>query len=278
MPELPELQAHAERLQTAYKGAALAEFLPLMFTVLKTVEPPTSAANGKRLTSAKRRGKFLLLVFDELSFVVHLMQGGRLQPDLRDAPRPRKGMARWRFDDGRSLLLSEAGNERRAGVWIVEGDAQQSDPIQRLGPDVDQIGLDELMVLLAGASMQLHRFLRDQRLVAGLGRRLANEICFRAQLSPYSNTAKLTQNEAERLHQAIGACIAESLTFERARDNMSASNERPGAVHNRVGTPCPVCGDVIRAVTFSRYSISYCATCQTGGKVLADNTTSRFLK
>jgi formamidopyrimidine-DNA glycosylase len=107
---------------------------------------------------------------------------------------------------------------------------------------------------------------------------LANEICHRARLSPFVTTAKLTPEEAGRLLAAIHDCLAESLAFERARDEMSSSKERPGAVHHRQGEPCPVCGDTVRAVEYVRYTVNYCATCQTGGKVLADNTTSKFLK
>ena len=126
--------------------------------------------------------------------------------------------------------------------------------------------------------MRLHGWLRDQRIVAGLGRRLANEICHRAQLSPFASTGKLDDEAVDRLHAAIGECIAESLAYERTRSDMSSSKERPGAVHHRDGEPCPVCGDTVRAVEYSRYTVNYCPTCQTGGKVLADNTTSKFLK
>ncbi len=127
-------------------------------------------------------------------------------------------------------------------------------------------------------SVRLHGFLRDQRAVAGLGRRLANEICFRAELSPFANTARLDATQVDRLAEAIAATIAESLAFERGRSDMSSSAERPGAVHGRDGEPCVRCGDRIATVEYRNYTVSYCPRCQTGGKVLADNTTSRFLK
>jgi formamidopyrimidine-DNA glycosylase len=126
--------------------------------------------------------------------------------------------------------------------------------------------------------MRLHGWLRDQRVLAGLGRRLANEICHRAKLSPFASTAKLSATDAETLVEAIHASINESLAYERGRDNMSSSADRPGSVHHREGETCPVCGDKIRAVEYRSYTIDYCPTCQTGGKVLADNTTSKFLK
>jgi formamidopyrimidine-DNA glycosylase len=126
--------------------------------------------------------------------------------------------------------------------------------------------------------MRLHGFLRDQHILAGLGRRLANEICHRAKLSPFANTGKLIEDDIDALCEAIGACVAESLAYEHGRDDMSSSKERPGAVHHREGEACPVCGDTVRSVEYRSYTVSYCPTCQTGGKVLADNTTSKFLK
>jgi formamidopyrimidine-DNA glycosylase len=206
------------------------------------------------------------------------MQGGRLKPDEKQAAKPRGGQARWRFADGRALLLTEAGTERKAGVWVVADDPDGQPPLDDLGPEAD--GLDEptLAKLLGERSMRLHGWLRDQRILAGVGRRLANEVCHRARLSPFASTGKLDAEQVGRLHAALGACIAESLAYERTRDDMSSSKERPGAVHHREGETCPVCGDTVRAVEYARYTVNYCPTCQTGGKVLADNTTSKFLK
>src|SRR5690606_10115334 len=122
VPELPEIQAHAERLTDDLGGAVLDRFQPLSFTALKTATPPPEEAVGHPLAGVGRRGKHLLLRFGPVTFVVHLMQGGRLRPDAKQAARPRGGQARWRFADGRALLLTEAGTERRAGVWVVAGD------------------------------------------------------------------------------------------------------------------------------------------------------------
>jgi formamidopyrimidine-DNA glycosylase len=279
MPELPEVRAHAERLTDAYAGAILERFQPLSFTALKTAVPPPEAAVGNQLVRVHTRGKVLLLDFAPLTFVVHLMQGGRLRPDEKQAARPQNGLARWRFDDGRALLLTEAGKDRKAGVWVRDGDPDGQEPLDHLGPDADTVTVDELReILRSGASTRLHGFLRDQHGIAGLGRRLANEICHAARLSPFASIKKLNDDETARLHAAIRQCIDESLAYERTRDDMSSSKERPGAVHHRAKETCPTCGDVIRAVEYNRYTVNYCATCQTGGKVLADNTTSRFLK
>jgi formamidopyrimidine-DNA glycosylase len=278
MPELPELQAHAERLTDSFRAAVLEQFVPLSFTVLKTADPPAEVAQGQPLAGVGRRGKYLLLGFDACTFVVHLMQGGRLRVDDKQSARPRGGLGRWRFDDGRALLLTEAGTEKRAGVWVVRSDLENSEPLAGLGPDADQITIAQLAEALQATSMRLHGFLRDQRNLAGIGRRLANEVCHRARLSPFINTRKLDAEGVARLHDALAWCIDESLTFERARDDMSASKDRPGSVHHRTGEACPACGDTVRSVEYSSYTVAYCPTCQTDGKALADNTTSKFLK
>jgi formamidopyrimidine-DNA glycosylase len=278
VPELPEIQAHAERLDAAFATAALERFTPLAFTVLKTAAPAPEQAYGHELVYVGRRGKHLLLDFGELTFVVHLMQGGRLKPDEKQAAKPRFGQARWRFTDGRALLLTEAGTERKAGVWVVDGDPEEQAPLLGLGPEADTIDKDTLSRLLQDNPMRLHGFLRDQRLIAGMGRLLANEVCHRARLSPFASTAKLDHDDVNQLSEAIRVCINEGLAFERGLDEMSSSADRPAHVHNRVGEACPECGDVVRAVEYNRYTVAYCATCQTNGKVLADNTTSKFLK
>lgn len=290
MPELPELQADAERLSEEFVDRVLMDFKPLSFTALKTVAPKPDSAFGCRLHAVGRRGKHLLLRFGDdssgshgseppaMTFVVHLMQGGRLKPDEKQSPRPRGGIARWIFDSGPALLLTEAGKEKRAGVWVVVGDVEGQEPILGLGPDADRLSATELSEIMKGRSARLHGVLRDQRAAAGIGRRLANEICHRAKLSPFANASKLDPAELGRLLDAIRECIDESLTYERSRSDMSSSKERPGNVHHRTGEPCPVCDDVVRAVEYRGYTICYCPTCQTGGRALADNTTSKFLK
>ena len=278
VPELPEIRAHAERLDTAFAGAVLERFTPLAFTALKTATPLPRSAEGLPLAGVGHRGKHLMLDFGAVTFVVHLMQGGRLKPDEKQSAKARFGQARWRFADGRALLLTEAGTERKAGVWVVSGDPEAQPPILGLGPDADSVDPAALAGLLHEHPMRLHGFLRDQHRVAGLGRLLANEICHRARLSPFASTAKLGADEIARLSRAIQECIAEGLAFERELSEMSSSADRPAQVHHRAGEACPVCGDTVRAVEYSRYTVAYCATCQTGGKVLADNTTSKFLK
>ena len=277
MPELPEVQAHADRLTIAYAGVVLERFEPLTFTALKTFSPQPETAVGRALESVGRRGKHLLLTFaGELTFVVHLMQGGRLRPDPKLSPKPRGGVARWRFEQRDALLLTEAGTEHRAGVWVVAGDPLSQPPLDHLGPEADVVDDWQMAELMAAHPMRLHTFLRDQRVLAGIGRRLANEVCHRAKLSPFAATKKLGDGGAAAVVAAIREVIAEGLAVDRARDDMSATAQRPSAVHGRTGEACPVCGDTIREVAYRDYTVNYCATCQTGGKVLADNTMSKL--
>jgi formamidopyrimidine-DNA glycosylase len=279
MPELPEVQAHAERLTESFAGDALKRFVPITFTALKTAVPAPDTAYGTPLDEVGRRGKYLLVTFGPTTFVVHLMQGGRLLVDEKQAAKPRGGQARFVFADGRALLLTEAGTERRAGVWCVATEGRlDAPPLDHLGPEADTIDVATLAARFTELPMRLHGFLRDQKAIAGVGRRLANEICHRAKISPFANTGKLGPDGAETVLAAMRDAIAEGLAYERTRPDMSSSADRPGGVHKRTGEPCPVCGDAIREVAYSGYTVNYCPTCQTGGKVLADNTTSKFLK
>jgi formamidopyrimidine-DNA glycosylase len=288
MPEMPEIQAHAERLTDRFAGRHLAAFTPFNFTALKTAVPAPSEAYGRPLLEVDRRGKYLLLRFEPITFVVHLMQGGRLEPDTKRSAKPRAGQARFSFEaietrdgviDETALLLTEQGKERRAGVWCVPTDrALETPPLDKLGPEAATISDDELAGLFAANSMRVHGFLRDQRMIAGIGRRLANEVCHRARVSPFANTRKLGSDGAAAVAAAIRSCIAEGLEYERTRNDMSSSKDRPSVMHSRTGDPCPDCGDAVRAVEYSGYTVNYCPTCQTGGRVLADNTTSKFLK
>ena len=279
MPELPEVQAHAERLADEYAGRVLVRFRPLKFTALRTAVPPPDDAYGQPLLGVGRRGKYVLLEFEALQFAVHLMQGGRLLVDEKQSAKPRGGQARFVFDDGPALLLTEAGTERRAGVWCLPpGEALHTPPLDVLGPDADTVTPDEMVELFAEKNQRIHGFLRDQRSIAGLGRRLANEVCHRARISPFAMTGKLGPDGAAAIVEAIRATVEEGLAYERTRTDMSSSKDRPSGVHNRTGEPCPVDGDEIRAVEYSGYTVNYCPSCQTKGKILADNTTSKFLK
>lgn len=282
MPELPEVKAHAERLTAEFGGSVLRSFRALSFTALKTFSPTPEDAVGTTLREVSTRGKALLVRFDAVTFVVHLMQGGRLRPDTKQAAKVRGGLARWVFDDGRALLLTEAGTDHKAGVWVRSGGLDEihaEEPFVDYGPDADLVGLEQLTeILKRPPSGRLHGTLRDQHRVAGLGRRLANEVCWNAKLSPFAAIGRLSSEEISALHTAIGQGIDDGLAYDRTQREMSSSKDRPSNVHHRDGEACPRCGDVIRAVEYVRYTVNYCPTCQTVGKVLADNTTSKFLK
>ncbi|WP_420610600.1 DNA-formamidopyrimidine glycosylase family protein [Candidatus Poriferisodalis sp.] len=323
MPEIPEIRAHAERLEALAAGEVLKRFEPLSFTALKTASPQPREAVGWPLRSVGQRAKFLLLRFappshnaaddgeaaadnvgqaprdgggvaandsrtdnaecDEegLTFLVHLMQGGRLrvlEPDAKRPRRPRDGLARFEFESGLGLLLTEPGTQKRAGVWVVAGDPAGVEPLGRLGPEATDLDAAAMTELMAAHPSRLHNFLRDQRVISGLGRRLANEICHRAKLSPFAPTGRMDADGVEAVVAAISAVVDESLAAERQLPQMSRSAERPSAVHSRTGEQCPVCGDVVRAVEYRDYSVNYCARCQASGRVLADNTTSKFLR
>ncbi|WP_323671617.1 DNA-formamidopyrimidine glycosylase family protein [Candidatus Poriferisodalis multihospitum] len=309
MPEIPEIRAHAERLETLAAGEVLKRVEPLSFTALKTASPSPDDAVGWPLRSVGQRAKFLLLRFappasdpaaDGLTFVVHLMQGGRLrvlEPGAKRPRRPRDGLARFEFESGVGLMLTEPGTQKRGGVWVLAGDptadglvagrAPESadtasiaaaNPLAGLGPEATDIDAAAMAELMAAHPSRLHNFLRDQRAISGLGRRLANEICHRAKLSPFAPTGRMDSDGVEAVVAAIGAVVDESLAAERQLPQMSRSAERPSAVHSRTGEQCPVCGDVVRAVEYRDYSVNYCAGCQTSGRILADNTTSKFLR
>jgi formamidopyrimidine-DNA glycosylase len=278
MPELPEVQAHAERLTAQFAGTKLKKFVPLTFTALKTALPRPDAAYGLPLESVGRRGKYLLLRFEPVTFIVHLMQGGRLLVDERQSAKPRNGQARFVFVDAPALLLTEAGTERRAGVWCIANGELDGPPLNRLGPEALDVTPESLAESFKTTNMRIHGYLRDQHEIAGLGRMLANEVCHRAKISPFAMTGKLGADGAAAIVAAIHDAVEEGLAYERTRPDMSSSKDRPGRVHGRIGEPCPVCGDTIRSVSYSGYTVAYCPTCQTGGKILADNTTSKFLK
>lgn len=300
MPEMPEVQAHGERMSEALRGATLTQFRLINFAGLKTFSPAPDAAVGSKLIEVSRRAKYLLLRFDNgHTHVVHLMQGGRLRPDPKQARKPRNGILRWVFEvEGgfdtytEAWLLTEAGHERKAGVWVVDesadGGLDGQEPLSRLAPEADGLTKQELAIILGANSKRLHGLLRSQSIVSGLGRMLANEICFVARLSPFVNASKLEAEQIDRLHDAIAACIADGIAHERTLDDIGKSADRPSKTHNRAGEACVgidcggtdvgACEDTIATVEYRNYTVYYCPTRQTSGKLLADNTTSKFLK
>lgn len=281
MPELPELQAAAERIGPAIGGAQVQEAVPLLPSALKTYSPALSSLAGAHLDSVGRRGKYLTFVFGDLTLVVHLMQGGRVRLLERAPPRPRGGLLVIRFGAAGDLLFREGGTQHRASIWLLRsGDLESFEPLARLGPEADSIPLGELAASLAANRCWVHRFLRDQRAISGIGRAWTNDILHLAGISPQRMTRDLDDEQIRRLHETIASVLEDALQAERRRSEIGLPDKivRHLRVHDRLGNPCPGCGDKIRRVSFEGYQIFYCPGCQTGGRVLADRRLSRLLK
>ena len=277
MPELPEVQALSERLSEGLAGARFAGVEPLAFSALKTVEPSPEALVGRRLEAVGRRGKFLIFDAEGLRMLVHLSQGGRI--DLLPAStggRPRGGVVRFRFDRAPVVLVKEFGTERKAGWWVLtSGD---DGPLAKLGPEPFSPEFRDL-VLKGSDSGRIHATLRDQRQVAGIGRGYADDILHRAKLSPYRSLASLERPERERLLEAVRNVLSEALEAERGRTGgLPTKLGDHFAVHGRYGTPCPVCSADLRRVSYQSHEVTYCPSCQTGGKILADRRLSRLVR
>jgi formamidopyrimidine-DNA glycosylase len=278
MPEMPEVQALAERLDEVLAGAKLDALDLLQFSSLKTFAPKPAEALGRSIGSVTRRGKYLVLGLDDgLRVLVHLSQGGRV--DVEAPPKstkPRGAVLRIRAHDRPSVLVKEFGKERKAGWWVLApGD---DGPLEKLGPEVAGPDADELFRSGEDAR-RVHTILRDQRTVAGVGRGYSDDILHRARLSPYSSLAKLTVEERERLIEATHSILAEALEVERGRQGgLPTKIGDHFTVHNRSGEPCPVCGADLRRVSYESHEVTYCPECQTGGKVLADRRMSRLLR
>jgi len=277
VPELPEVQALAERLDAALAGSALERFDLLQFSSLKTVTPRPSELVGSSLGRVGRRGKYLVFELGGPRLLVHLSQGGRV--DLEDPPKatkPRGAVARLRFGGRPSVLVKEFGRERKAGVWAVApGD---DGPLVKLGPEPDDEAFRTL-VLEGADPRRVHTILRDQRTVAGIGRGYSDDILHRARLSPTSALGKLAAEQRRALLDAVGSVLDEALEVERRRTGgLPTKIGDHFTVHGRYGTPCPRCGEDLRRISYESHEITYCPACQTGGKVLADRRLSRLVR
>lgn len=277
MPELPEVQALAERLDAALAGSALERFDLLQFSSLKTVTPRPSELAGSALSLVGRRGKYLVLSFGGPRLLVHLSQGGRV--DLEDPPKttkPRGSVARLRFTDRPSVLVKEFGRERKAGVWaLAEGD---DGPLAVLGAEPDSPAFERL-VLEGDDPRRVHTILRDQRTVAGIGRGYSDDVLHHARLSPTASLGKLSASQREALLEAVRSVLADALEVERRRiGGLPTKIGDHFTVHGKHGTPCPRCGEDLRRISYESHEITYCPACQTGGKVLADRRLSRLVR
>ncbi|MFL5799398.1 MAG: DNA-formamidopyrimidine glycosylase family protein [Actinomycetota bacterium] len=301
MPELPEVQALAERLDEMLSGSAFAGAVPFAFSALKTFDPPPESLVGRVVGRVGRRGKFLVFEFDgdggetpsageepgtfraadtvspRPRMLLHLSQAGR--PEIEPAPkttRPRGAVVRLGFEGRPAVLIKEYGTERKAGWWVLApGDPG---PLAKLGPEPDS-GEFARLVRTGDDRRRIHTMLRDQRTVAGIGRGYSDDILHRAELSPYATLASLTEDQRETLLDAVRAVLEEALDVERRRTGgLPPKLGEHFTVHGRYGTPCPRCGGDLRRVSYESHEVTYCPHCQTGGKVLADRRLSRLLK
>jgi len=275
MPELPEVEAWRRQLDPLVKKFPIEKAGPAHIATLKTFDPPVSALDGEGFKGVERRAKRFLLPTDddELVVMVHLMSAGRLKyvpPNGKGAKTP---MFRVRFTDGGELQLTEAGSKKRAGVWLLRPEALAAE-LAHLGPEADRLTTEDVARILASDSRRLHSLLRDQRLIAGIGRAWANEILWAAQLSPYQLSTQVDADETARLAKAIHDELARGLELRLA----GANDDKTYRVHNKLGAPCQRCGTPLARVDFEEHTIYYCPTCQTGGRTLKDRRMSRLLK
>jgi formamidopyrimidine-DNA glycosylase len=275
MPELPEMEAWRRALDGPVSAFPIEKAGPAHIATLKTIDPPLAALEGRRLAGAERRAKRLLFPSDdgELVLLVHLMTAGRLRYLTAGEKGPKTPAFRLRFQGGAELVLTEAGKKKRAGVWLLTPDAAAAE-LAHLGPEALGLGAERLSEILSTESRRLHSLLRDQRVIAGIGRAWANEILHAAQLSPYALSKDLGPEEVERLATAIDSELRRGLELRER----GADDKRTYRVHNKLDEPCHVCGAPIARVDFEEHTIYYCPDCQTGGRVLKDRRLSRLLR
>jgi formamidopyrimidine-DNA glycosylase len=278
MPELPEIRALAERLDEVAAGATFAGIDLLQFSSLKTVTPRPAELVGATVATVRNRGKYLVWSVDDgRRLLVHLSQGGRVDVEAPPkATKPRGAVVRVRLAERPSVLVKEFGRQRKAGWWVLA--AGDEGPLAKLGPEVLTEEADAWL-RAATDNRRVHTILRDQRTLSGMGRGYTDDALHAARLSPTSQLAKLDATQREELVDAIHRVLDEALVAERRRGGgLPTKLGDHFVVHNHAGEPCPRCGDDLRRVSYEDYEVTYCPTCQTGGKVLADRRLSRLLR
>jgi formamidopyrimidine-DNA glycosylase len=288
MPELPEVEITARRLTSALEDARIESALATGVATLKTFDPPLESLTGRSIEGVRRIGKMLALDAANaegepasLTLLVHLMSAGRLQVfDKRTSPRDRRSRLLVRLADGRELRLREFGTRQSAWAKLLASEAVAEDElVATLGPDAWPAPPLDRFAELVRQPRHLHPLLRDQRVIAGIGRSWVDEILWRARLSPFKQGSELNDEEVENLHGALailGAVVKhyEGVIGDRVPDKLPM----PLQVHRREGEPCPRCGTRIEAVYFAEHQTNYCPHEQTGGRVLKDRRLSRLLK
>jgi formamidopyrimidine-DNA glycosylase len=295
VPELPEVESLAAELRERACGREIDGAWIAEFSVLKTYDPPLTALRGAVLTGTARHGKFLDLITEPpggadgtspLHLITHLARAGWLRWREKmpaEPPRPAKGPLafRLRFTDGAGFDLTEQGTRKRLAVYLVS-DPSAVPGIAVLGPDPldPAFTTDVLAGLLAGRRTQIKGVLRDQKIIAGIGNAYSDEVLHAAKMSPFRLASSLSSEDVAALHAVITGTLRSAIERSSglAPADLKAEKKSGLAVHGKAGQPCPVCGDIVREVSFADSALQYCATCQTGGKPLADRRMSRLLK
>ncbi len=288
MPELPEVEGLALDLRGRLAERAITRVDLAAFSALKTFDPPLSALNGSFVDDVTRHGKFIDISASGLHLVMHLARGGWVRwrdevPQLPPKPSNKSPMAaRVHLDDGSGLDITEAGTKKRLALYVVR-DPSDVPGIASLGPDPldDSFTIEVLGGILQDAGRaQVKGVLRHQGTIAGIGNAYSDELLHAARMSPFKPASSITGDALQTLYDAVRTVLGDAVARSRGLAAADLKGEKKShlAVHGRTGLPCPVCGDIVREVSFADSSLQYCPTCQTGGKPLADRRMSKLLK
>lgn len=281
MPELPEVEIVARRLNSALAGSEVESALAPGMNVMKTFDPPLDSLAGRELTGVRRIGKMPVVEFGDLALLIHLMSAGRLRAfDKRASPKDKASRVLIRLTDGRELRLREYGTKQRAWAKLLPSEAVAEDEmVASLGPEAwPPPPLGEFAAAIA-KPRHLHPLLRHQKDIAGIGRSWVDEVLWEARLSPFKKGSELTPGEVEQLHAALHV-LGDAIDHyeETIGPEVPDKVPMPLKIHKREGEPCPRCGATIEAVFFSEHQTNYCPKEQTGGRVLKDRRLSKLLK
>ena len=285
MPELPDVALYLRALEPRIVGKQVTGFLVRSMSVLRTYQPPYDHVVGKTVVGLRRIGKRIVWEFDEeqLFLVIHLMVAGRLRWHDRVGVKPpgKVGLAAWGFP-GSTLVLTEQGSKRRAGIWVISGEENLAAE-DRGGLEPLEISTAQFTEALRGRNHTLKRALTSQSILSGIGNAYSDEILWQARLSPVKLTSRLSDDEVQRLHRAVVKVLtlwSERLAAETGEKwPTKVTAFRPEmAVHGKYGESCPRCGAPVQRIVYASNETNYCASCQTGGKLLADRSLSRLLK
>ncbi|MER7246489.1 DNA-formamidopyrimidine glycosylase family protein [Kribbella sp. NPDC000426] len=285
MPELPEVESLATFLRERAVGHAFVRADITAISALKTYDPPVSAMVGLLIDDVQRHGKFLDISAQGVHLVIHLARAGWLrwkEEQNTGLVRPGKGPIALRtvLDDGSGFDLTEAGTQKKLAVYVVR-DVDEVPGIARLGPDPFTLSLEDFSeILKRQGRVQLKGVLRSQSVIAGIGNAYSDEILHVAKMSPFKPASNLSDDELKTLYDAMRETLQDAVNRSAGLAVQDLKSEKKSGlrVHGRKGEKCPICGDVVREVSFADSSLQYCATCQTGGKPLADRRLSKLLK